>query len=78
MSQSIQIRKMIQEDAPVVNKIFRENGIIKPLEYIEQCWKENKMGNRISLLAFYNEEFVGSLHLLSKSKYPYFVEKWNT
>jgi ribosomal protein S18 acetylase RimI-like enzyme len=32
------------------------------------------MGNRITLLAFHNENFAGSLHLLAMSKYPSFVE----
>jgi hypothetical protein len=74
LRESIQIRKMLQKDVPIVCKVFKENGIEKSPGYIERCWEENQTGNRISLLAFYHDDFVGSLHLLLKSKYPYFVE----
>ncbi|WP_028775987.1 GNAT family N-acetyltransferase [Shimazuella kribbensis] len=74
MDHSIQIRKMKQEDISNVYKVFREHDIRKPFEYIEQCWKENQTGNRITLLAFHNEDFAGSLHLLARAKYPCFVE----
>ncbi|WP_274365631.1 hypothetical protein [Paenibacillus thermotolerans] len=65
---------MTEEDIGLVYNVFTENGIIKPLDYIERCWKENAGGGRTTLLAFYEGRFAGSLHLLLTSYYPYFQE----
>ncbi len=65
---------MTGKDIDTVYRVFAENNINKSLEYILECWKQNEKGERITLLAFYEEQFAGSLHLLFKSYYPYFLE----
>ncbi|MDF2958515.1 MAG: acetyltransferase [Paenibacillus sp.] len=70
----IQIRQMTSEDIDVVYRVFDEHQIRKPRDYIAKCWEEHKLGVRITLLAFYEGRFAGSLHLLAKSHYPYFAE----
>lgn len=44
------------------------------MEYIKRCWEENERGERITLLAFYEGQFAGSLHLLFASGYSFFKE----
>jgi GNAT superfamily N-acetyltransferase len=50
------------------------HDISKPRDYVKRCWKENQSIERVTLLAFYESEFVGWGHVVYKSKYPYFVE----
>jgi GNAT superfamily N-acetyltransferase len=70
----IEIRQMSEEDTEMVHRVFAEHNIRKPKDYISKCWEEHKRGERVTLLAFYDGEFVGSLHLLITSHYPYFAE----
>jgi GNAT superfamily N-acetyltransferase len=74
MDNKIQIRQMTDEDVDLVYRIFSSYEIRKPLDYIIKCWEENLSGERITLLAFYEGDFAGSLHLLPNSFYPYFRE----
>jgi GNAT superfamily N-acetyltransferase len=71
----IQIRQLKSEDIDVVFQALLDQNIGKPFDYIKRCWEENNSGERITLVAFYDQRFAGWLHLLSKSNYPYFVEK---
>lgn len=71
---TIQIRQMTDEDIDNVFQVFEVYDIGKPLDYLSECWEENKTGQRITLLAFYDGQFAGSLHLLMKSHYSYFAE----
>jgi GNAT superfamily N-acetyltransferase len=57
-----------------VYEVFTKNQIRKPKDYVIRCWDENKSGDRVTLLAFHDGQFTGSLHLLAISKYPYFAE----
>ncbi|MEN2465633.1 GNAT family N-acetyltransferase [Ornithinibacillus sp. JPR2-1] len=74
MYNQIEVRRMTSKDIDTVYRVFAENNIGKSLEYISECWKQNETGERITLLAFYKEQFAGSLHLLFKSYYPFFLE----
>ncbi len=74
MNNSIEIRRMTESDVDLVYKIFTEHTINKPRDYILRCWEQNVAGERITLLAFYQSQFAGSLHLLAASYYPYFME----
>lgn len=65
---------MQEADIPIVSEAFANNGIHKSKDYLTRCWQENLTGERVTLLAFYQGQFAGSLHLLAKSYYPYFVE----
>ncbi|WP_308636814.1 GNAT family N-acetyltransferase [Paenibacillus silvisoli] len=71
----LQIRQMNSEDVEVVYRALEEHGIGKPRDYIQRCWDENQSGERLTLIAFYDQQFAGWLHLLSKSYYPSFVEE---
>ncbi|NIK75686.1 GNAT superfamily N-acetyltransferase [Paenibacillus castaneae] len=75
MNSHIQIRRMISEDVTTVYQALQDHDISKPETYIKQCWEQNKSGERITLVAFYGNEFAGWLHLLSKSYYPFFAEE---
>ncbi|MHB1955424.1 MAG: GNAT family N-acetyltransferase [Sulfobacillus sp.] len=72
---TIHIRQMTTEDIENVFEVFEKHDIGKSLDYLSECWEENKKGDRLTLVAFYDGQFAGSLHLLIKSYYPYFVEK---
>ncbi len=71
----LQIRQMTSEDVDFVFQGLVDDNIGKPLDYIKRCWEENKSRERVTLVALYNQKFAGWLHLLSRSIYPYFVEK---
>ncbi|QNO16614.1 GNAT family N-acetyltransferase [Alkalicella caledoniensis] len=66
---------MEERDIETIHQVFSEHKIGKSLQYITRCWKENSTGERITLLAFLEGKFVGSLHLLDKSLYPYFEQR---
>jgi GNAT superfamily N-acetyltransferase len=74
MTNSIEVRQMTNSDVELVYRVFTEHDIGKSMDYILKCWEENITTERITLLAFYNGQFAGSLHLLVTSHYPYFVE----
>ncbi|NHN34656.1 GNAT family N-acetyltransferase [Paenibacillus agricola] len=73
MNNSIKVRQMTDSDVELVYQVFTEHDIKKPRDYILRCWEQNVAGERITLLAFYQGQFAGSLHLLATSHYPYFV-----
>lgn len=75
MNTRIQIRPMKNEDIGVVFQTLEHHNIGKPMDYIKRCWEENKSGERITLVALYDQSFAGWLHLLSQSNYPYFADK---
>jgi GNAT superfamily N-acetyltransferase len=75
MNSVFEIQQMKQSDVDRVFQALEDNEIGKPLEYIKRCWEENITGDRITLIASYDNRFAGWLHLLSKSNYPYFVEQ---
>lgn len=74
MSMPIQIRPMTQNTIDLIYLGLSRHDISKPRDYIERCWDENQSKERVTLLAFYESEFVGWGHVVFKSKYPYFVE----
>jgi len=70
----IEIRRMRAEDAGMMREIFLMHGIRRPEDYYVRCWEENVAGVRVTLLAFWNGEYAGCVHLLERSGYPYFAE----
>jgi len=70
----LEIRRMQESDIQQVVDGFLAHDIPKSIGYVTLCHVENQSGERVTLLAFYQGEFAGSLHLLDRSKYPYFVE----
>lgn len=75
MDNAIEIRPMTGVDVDLVYRIFNDHGIEKSRDYLLKCWEQHGAGDRITLLAFYQGQFAGSLHLLAESQYPYFAEK---
>lgn len=74
MNDLLQIRPMIQPDVEVVFQTLEAHGIGKPMDYIKRCAEQNMTGERMTLIALYDSQFAGWLHLLSRSSYPYFAE----
>jgi GNAT superfamily N-acetyltransferase len=74
MNNSIEVRQMTGSDVELVYRVFTEHDIGKPWDYNLRCWEQNVAGERITLLAFFQGQFAGNLHLLATSHYPYFVE----
>jgi len=70
----IEIRRMRAEDAGMMRGIFLRHGIRRPEDYYVRCHEENESGVRVTLLAFWNGEYAGCVHLLERSGYPYFAE----
>lgn len=75
VNSGVEIRQMCLEDIEVMSQTFAQHDIKKSINYFSKCWDENLSGERITLLAFYEGNFAGSLHLLDKSLYPYFRER---
>lgn len=44
-------------------------------QYINRCCKENESKERITFIAFFNNEVAGYVNIIYKSLYPYFLEK---
>jgi len=72
--EGMQIRTMESDDVHAIFHAIEHQDISKRLDYIERCWEENKTGQRITLVAFNEDQFAGWLHLLSQSHYPYFQQ----
>ncbi|ETT51939.1 GNAT family N-acetyltransferase [Paenibacillus sp. FSL P4-0338] len=74
MSQSTLVRRMKSEDITLIHEGLAPHDVSKPVAYIEQCWEENERENRLTLLAFHENEFAGWGHIVYNSHYPYFAE----
>lgn len=44
-------------------------------KYINNCFKQNETKERVTFIAFINNEVAGYVNILYKSYYPYFMEK---
>ncbi|WP_238655818.1 GNAT family N-acetyltransferase [Paenibacillus piscarius] len=73
MKLSITVRRMRSEDARI-HEGLAPHDVSKPIEYIEQCWKENEEEQRLTLIAWQGSEFAGWGHVVYTSNYPYFAE----
>jgi hypothetical protein len=58
MGNKIQIRQMTEEDIDIIYRVFSDHNIRKSWDYISKCWEENKTGERITLLAFYEGKSI--------------------
>lgn len=57
-----------------VKKEFEDRGMNRADDYFEKCYEENLNGERITILAYFEDKLAGCCHLKKKSDYPYFVE----
>jgi GNAT superfamily N-acetyltransferase len=74
---AIQIRTLQKDDISKIVIAFDEpigsdNGFVK---YINRCCKENETRERITFVAFFNNEVAGYVNIIYKSSYQYFTEK---
>jgi GNAT superfamily N-acetyltransferase len=74
MPSPIQIRPMTENDIDLIYTGLSGHDISKPHDYVKRCWAENQRIERVTLLLFYNVEFVGWGHVIYKPLYPYFAE----
>ena len=77
MSDVVTIRVMQRNDIEKIVMAFQ-----KPLDvensfesYMIRCFKENETKQRVTWIAFLENEAVGYVHLLFQSPYPYFLKK---
>lgn len=75
MDATVVVRRMRSQDAPVIHQGFSQYGMSKSQDYHVRCWAENQSADRLTWIAFYGELFAGSVHLLKRSHYPWFVEQ---
>jgi len=74
MSPPIQIRPLTENDIDLIYNGLSGHDINKPRDYVKRCWDENQRKDRVTLVVFYDGEFVGWGHVSYKSHYPYFAE----
>jgi ribosomal protein S18 acetylase RimI-like enzyme len=73
----IQVRTILTGDISKIVVAFNEplgsNGSFE--QYINRCFDENIAKKRVTLIAFFNNEIAGYVHIIFKSSYPNFLEK---
>ncbi|MDN5248442.1 MAG: GNAT family N-acetyltransferase [Wolbachia endosymbiont of Tyrophagus putrescentiae] len=69
---SIAIREFTKFDIQIIVTNFAEANWLKPASTFEAYLQEQKLGERIVWVAFYNNEFAGYITLKWKSSYPSF------
>ncbi|WP_096435203.1 GNAT family N-acetyltransferase [Alteribacter populi] len=71
----IVIRTIEPEDIETFKAAFITRGIDRNKDYFERCLEENKYGEKITLLAFHNNQLAGCCQMVSESCYLYFKEQ---
>lgn len=75
VTQEIALVRLDNEEFVTKLKIeFERNRFIREHNYFKKCYEENKISDRVTIIAFYNEKLAGCGHLIKKSDYPYFNE----
>ncbi|HEY0427749.1 MAG TPA: GNAT family N-acetyltransferase [Pyrinomonadaceae bacterium] len=72
MSRQIQIRRLTTHDCQAIAKAFLKQDWHKPSEQFEKYLAEQESGERVVLVAEFEDEFAGYLTIIQKSKYPHF------
>ncbi|KKI92536.1 GCN5 family acetyltransferase [Bacillus sp. SA1-12] len=57
-----------------VKSEFSNRGMERTDTYFERCFNENIIGERVTLLAYYQGNLAGCGHLINTSSYPFFLE----
>ncbi|GGD67033.1 GNAT family N-acetyltransferase [Paenibacillus nasutitermitis] len=69
----ITLRRLDSEElADTWSDAFMKENIERPEPYFAYCLNENRMGHRVTLLAFKDDQLVGCAHLKFESGYEYF------
>lgn len=76
---NILIRVMQNDDIGEILKVLNEPYMIGREEqyacYFSSCLEQNKTKERVTFIAFVDNEVVGYVNIIFKSSYPYFNEK---
>ena len=72
---SITVRTMQKEDIELIWTTPAVTGSNRPSGLYDRNYAEQQMGKRVTLLAFYSDEFASHVNIIWKPEYPPFVEK---
>ena len=72
---SIMIRTMINSDREHISSSPVVTGSNRPAGLYDRYYEEQEKGQRVVLLAFYNDIFAGHVNIIWKSDYPLFAEQ---
>lgn len=71
----ISIRQITENDPRIISDAFQEQGWDKPVTLYERYIIEQNNGERVTLIAEVNGQFVGYVNVIWKSYYTAFREK---
>jgi GNAT superfamily N-acetyltransferase len=78
MDKEVLIRTMQCDDIEKILLVLQEAYMIGREEqyrtYFNSCYEQNQSKDRVTLIAFMDNEVVGYVNIIFKSKYPYFME----
>jgi GNAT superfamily N-acetyltransferase len=63
-----------EEQIQELQTAFRAQGINREEGYFTKCYEENQSGERITIIAYYDNKLAGCSHLIKKSGYHHFIE----
>lgn len=63
-----------EEQIQELQTAFRAQKINREGGYFAKCYKENKSGERITIIAYYDNKLAGCSHLIKNSGYRHFKE----
>ncbi|MEC0090597.1 GNAT family N-acetyltransferase [Paenibacillus macquariensis] len=72
---NISIRQVTENDPRIISDAFKEQCWDKPISLYERYIIEQNNGERVTLIAEVNGQFVGYVNVIWKSYYPAFREK---
>ncbi|HBS43329.1 MAG TPA: GNAT family N-acetyltransferase [Paenibacillus sp.] len=72
---NISIRQVTENDPKIISDAFKEQGWDKPISLYERYIIEQNNGERVTVIAEVNGQFVGYVNVIWKSYYPAFREK---
>ncbi|MFZ5351923.1 MAG: GNAT family N-acetyltransferase [Bacillota bacterium] len=72
MANTIEVFFLEEEHIEVMVKSLNGTNVSRKREYFLKCLEECQHSKRITLVAFINEDFAGSVNIIYESKYEYF------
>ncbi|WP_314589818.1 GNAT family N-acetyltransferase [Paenibacillus terrigena] len=77
MSEKITLRQLsnLDEVARLDEEFSLHYNWYHKSEYYNKCLEENLEGNRITLMAYYEDKLAGCCHLIYNSQYPFFLNE---
>jgi GNAT superfamily N-acetyltransferase len=71
----LKIREIHENDPGIISEAFKEQGWNKPIKQFERYISEQSAGERVTLVAEIDGNFVGYVNVIWKSYYPLFIEQ---